>query len=339
VRIRSGQNAGWGEASPGNAPVANDEWAAGAFQCLRDWLAPALAGASIDSGDALQKRLAVFRGNRFAKAALDLAWWDLRARGQGKPLHELLGGKQEAVEVGVTFDQMDTIDDLLSAMHGAVEAGFGRIGLKFRPGWDVQMLNFVRHEIPVQPVHIDCEGALRLDHMEMICRLDDFGLSMVEQPLAADDLVGHAMIQETIRTPLCLDEGVSTVEQADMALELHSCKWVKIEPGRVGGLTPAMAIYDTCHTQCTPCWIGAPVQTAIGQRAGIALAAKPNCTYPAEYIPPEESLAADVAAPAAPVPDGPEGKQRVRLWLEPGLGVEPDEQVIDKFCLSRASIP
>jgi O-succinylbenzoate synthase len=336
VRMQSGHAVGWGEGSPGNAPLGAEEWAGGVFACLRDWLAPAVVGRWVDSGEALQKSLSGFRGNRFAKAALDTAWWDLAARQQGKALHQLLDGSRAAVEVGPTFDQMDTIDDLLAAIERAQKAGFARVGLKFRPGWDVQMVNFVRRDFPVLPMHIDCEGALNLGQMEMLCRLDDFSLSMIEQPLPADDLVGHAMVQETIRTPLCLDEGVNTVEQAQMAMELHSCKFVKIDPGRVGGITPALAIYEICHEECTPCWMGGPLQSAIGTRLALALATRPNFTYPAEDTAGRDLLAADLAESPAPAADPADGVQRVALSDQPGIGVEPDPQLLEKYTLARA---
>lgn len=335
VRIESGGTAGWGEASPGNAPSAGAEWAAGVFGCVRDWLAPALVGQVVDSGDALQERLAPFQGNRFAKAALDMAWWDLNAHLTGKPLHQLLGGEREAIDLGVGFDQMESIDEFFAAIAGAFEAGYARVELKMRPGWDVQMLNAVRHEFPTETIHVDVEGGLRLDHMEILCRLDDFMLAMVEQPLPADDLVGHAMVQDTIRTPICLDESIATPEQADMAIELKSGKYVNVKPGRVGGLTPAVAIHDACHDGCMPCWVGAMPQTGIGARAGLALAAKANFSYPADFFPAEELFEQDPTPPVVAVREA-EGPLRVPLWSEPGIGVEPDRELLDKLCLDRA---
>jgi o-succinylbenzoate synthase len=337
VRMQSGDVSGWGEATPGQAPLTSEEWTSGVFQCIRDWLAPALVGATVDSGEQLQQRLAAFRANRFAKAALDMAWWDLEARRQGQPLHQLLGAQRDAVEVGPTFDRRETIDELLEEMARAVQAGFARIGLKFRPGWDVQMVNFVRHEFPVEDVHIECECALRLDHMEMLCRLDDFHLTMIDQPLPPYDLVGHAMVQEAVRTPICLGEGVGTVELADIALELHSCKFVRVEPGRSGGLTPALAIHNLCHDKCTPCWVGGTPQSAIGARAALALAAQANFSYPADYFATDQLFQHDLAAPAAPVRDEADGKQRVRLWPEPGIGVQPDAALLERCCLARAA--
>ncbi len=338
VRMQSGSTAGWGEASPGTGPLAAAEWAAGVFACLKDWMAPAVVSATIDSGDALQERLDCFRGNPFAKAALDTAWWDLHARIQGKPLHELLGGQRQAVEVGVTFDRTDSFDEFLAAIGRAFQDGFARVKLMFRPGWDVEMLRLVRSEFPGETFHIDCEGALNLGQMEMLCRLDDFALAMIEQPLPADDLVGHAMVQEAIRTPLCLDEGVATLAQAEMALELKSCQYLNVTPGRVGGLTPAIAIHDACRDASVPCFVGATPQSAIGARHGLALAAKANFEYPADFLPPQQVLADDLAEPPLATREAADTPMRVAMWPEPGIGVEPDPERLEKLCLARATI-
>jgi len=338
VRMTSGGISGWGEASPGNAPLAGPEWSAGVFGCVRDWLAPRVVGSAIHSGQEFQERLAVLRGNSYAKAALDTAWWDLEARIQGQPLHQLLGKAREAIEVGASFDRMDDIGAFLDGIGRAFDGGYGRVELKFRPGWDVHMLNLVRQNFPSQRIHIDVEGDLRLEHMEMLCRLDDFCLAMIEQPLAPDDLVGHAMVQETIRTPLCLDESIASTQQADMALELQSAKYINLKPGRVGGLTPAVAIHNACHDRCVPCWVGATPQSAIGARIGLALAAKTNCVYPADYQVSQEMFEADLAEPPAAVRDPSDGMLRVPLWSEPGIGVEPDQAVLERYCLAKASI-
>ncbi len=338
VRMTSGGLAGWGEASPGAGPWASEEWAAGVFNCIGDWLAPRLVGKMADSGDHLHERLARFRGNRFAKAALDTAWWDLHARMEEKPLHQLLGGKRDKIDIGVGFDQMESIDELLAAIGRATETGFSRIELKFRPGWDVEMVSAVRAEFPVEMLHIDVEGGLTLGHMEMLYRLEDFALDMIEQPLPSDDLVGHAMVQEGLKTPICLDESITTVEQADMALELKSCRYINIKPGRVGGLTPAVAIHDAAAAESVPCWVGAMPQSAIGTRIGLALAAKANFTYPADFFPAQELLADDLADPPQAARDEAAGKQKATLWSEPGIGVVPDPDRLEKFCIARVAV-
>lgn len=338
VRLDSGSTVGWGEASPGAAPLGGPDWAAGVFGCVRDWLAPRLAGRMVDSGDSLQERLGPVRGNRYAKAALDTAWWDLSSRLQNKPLHEALGGKRKTVEIGVGFDQMESMEEFLKAIGGAYEAGFARVELKFRPGWDVNMLNVVRQEFGAQQMSVDVEGGMGLQHMETLCRLDDFMLAMIEQPLPADDLVGSAMVQDTIRTPLSLDESITTPQQADMALELKSCGFVNIRPDRVGGLTPAVAIHDACHRDCTPCWVGGGPQTAVGARIRMALAAKENCSYPADWFPPEELFQQDLADLPQTARDETDNMLRAILWTEPGIGVEPDMALLEKYCLQRVKL-
>ena len=338
VRMTAGSSVGWGEATPGNSPSASPEWAGGVFGCIKDFLAPAVVGQSLDTDGALDELIGPIRGNRFAKAALDTAWWDLKAKAADKPLHVLLGGKRDAVEVGVGFDQMESIDEFCTAIRKAFDAGFGRVELKFRPGWDINMISYVRQEFPVETIHVDVEGDMRLEHMETLCRLDDFSLAMVEQPIAADDMVGNAMVQETIRTPVCLDESITTPAQADMALDLQAGKFVNVKPGRVGGLTPAVAIHDACQDAGVPCYVGTGPQSSIGTRIAMALAAKSNFTYPADWIPPEELLEQDLAPSLQAVREQSDGLIRVPLWSEPGIGVEPDMLVLKKYCLAKAEI-
>lgn len=338
VAMHSGDDIGWGEAAPGNLPLLSHEWAGSVFLALRDFLAPALVGRDIDSGENLHKQFEFLKGNRYAKAALDLAWWDLRAKRQSKPLYELLGAKATAVPVGETFDQVESVDDFLKSLHEAVERGSSRLGLKIRPGWDASMLNIVRQDFPTLSIHGDFEGALRLDHMELLCRLDDFHLTFLEQPLPADDYVGHAMVQETIATPLCLDESVTTPEQADIALELHSGKYLNVNPQRVGGLTHALAIHDAAHDKCTPCYVGIDRQTAIGVRAALALAGKFNFTYPADYFDSQSLLVDDLAPPLETANDEETGALLVRLSDAPGIGAEPDSQTLSRYRLQEATV-
>ena len=231
---------------------------------MRDWLAPALVGEYVESGDDLQQRLAHFKGNHFAKGALDTAWWVLRPSIEGQPLHRLLGAKRDAVDVGADFGVQDSIGELLAKIGPAVDAGFKRIKLKYRPGWDVRMLEAVRREFPTQTFHIDCNSGYTLNDFEMFCRLDDFNLAMIEQPLAYDDLVDHARLQEAIRTPICLDESINSVNRVEQALDLGSCKWVNIKPGRVGGLTVAVKIHNLCKAQGVGCWVGGMLESRGG---------------------------------------------------------------------------
>ena len=272
VRMQCGDLVAWGETAPFAAPCYSPEWAGGAFGCLRDWLAPAVVGQQIGSGQELQSRLSHFKGNPFAKAALDTAWWVLEAQRQQQPLHRLLGATRDSVVVGADFGVMDSIDQLLEGIAGAVAAGFPRIKLKFRPGWDINMLQVVRRRFPQATFHIDCNSGYRLGDLELFRQVDEFNLAMIEQPLAHDDVVDHAKLQQAIRTPVCLDETITSVERVRQAIELKSCRYVNIKPGRVGGLTVAVAIHDLCREAGIPCWVGGMLESAIGSRICVALA-------------------------------------------------------------------
>ncbi|MCS7306150.1 MAG: o-succinylbenzoate synthase [Thermoguttaceae bacterium] len=337
VALESGGLRGWGEASPGNAPLLGPEWAGGVYRCLCEWIGPAVVGQSLDTAEQLQQRLARLQGNRYAKAAVDCAWWDLAARLQGKPLHQLLGGQTDRIALGVSFDKMPDIQDLLEAMRRAFEAGYSSVELKFRPGWEVSMVHMVRQEFPTEQIHIDVEGDLRLSHMEMLCRLDDFMLAMIEQPLPPYDLVGHAMIQDAIRTPICLAESITCPEEADIAIELKSGRYINLEPGRVGGLTPAQQIHDACRTADIGCRLGARPQTSIGTALGLALGTKDNFSYPADFFPPEDFLADELTEPI-PLERSSDGKLQAVLSTQPGIGRQPDPQKLHAWTLEHTRL-
>lgn len=294
-RLISGSLDAWGEAAPFAAPCYSPEWAGGAFALARDWLAPALLGQTIDSGDDLQRRLALFKGNPFAKAAFDTAWWALESRRTGIPLHRLLGARSESVAVGADFGVMDSIDDLLEGIGGAVADRFPRIKLKFRPGWDLEMLRAVRNAFPSPTFHIDCNSGYRLVDVPLFRQVDDFELAMIEQPLQHDDLLDHAALQSQIRTPVCLDESITHPRQVEQAIRLGSCRYVNIKPGRVGGLTNAVKIHDLCRAADIPCWVGGMLESATGAAYCTALAMLDNFTYPADIFPSARFYREDLA--------------------------------------------
>ncbi|HUG92606.1 MAG TPA: o-succinylbenzoate synthase [Planctomycetaceae bacterium] len=296
-RMTSGSVDGWGESAPFAAPCYSPEWAGGAFALARDWLAPAILGQDIDSGDDLQRRLAMFKGNPFAKAVLDTAWWSLHSRMSGVPLHRALGATRETAAVGADFGVMDRLDDLLAAVGGAVEQGFSRVKLKFRPGWDVPVVAAVRRQHPDLTLHIDCNSGYRLADLPLFQQLDEFDLAMFEQPLAHDDLVDHAKLQAQVRTPVCLDESLTGVRQAEQAIELKCCRYANIKPGRVGGLTNAVRIHDRFRKGGIGCWVGGMLESAVGASFCVALAMLDNFTYPADIFPSERFYAEDLADP------------------------------------------
>ena len=283
-RITSGSVDAWGESCPLAAPCYSPEHAAGVFETAARWMAPQVIGREIHSGEELQQRLSIFKGNPFAKAVLDCAWWNLHSQIENRPLHELLGASRDVVPVGDDFGVLDTVDELLKKIAGAVQQGFPRIKLKFRPGWDLPMLRRVRQEFPTAVFHIDCNSGYTIRDLDMFRQIDDLHLAMIEQPLNYDDLVDHAQLQRAIRTPVCLDESIASVRHVEKALELQSCQFVNIKPGRVGGLTNAVKIHDLCRAAAIPCWVGGMLESAVGAAQCVSLAMLDNFTYPADIF-------------------------------------------------------
>ena len=338
VRLRSGDHEGWGEATPFAAPCYSAEWAAGAFGLVRDWLAPALLGQDVTSGEDLQRRLAHFKGNPFAKASLDTAWWVLEATRQGVPLHRLLGATRSMIDVGADFSVMDSIDDLIRHMGEAFDKGFRRIKLKYRPGWDVTMIQAVRSVFPDQTIHIDCNSGYSVADFDMFFRLDDFGLAMIEQPLSHDDVLDHARLQAAIRTPVCLDESVNSLSRAEQAIDLGSCRWINIKPGRVGGLTPALAIHNLAQSAGIPCWVGGMLESAIGARVCIALAMLDNFKYPADIFPSSRFYVEDLSEPAVELVTSAEGSPSVTAREVPGIGTKPHPDRLRERTMAEAHL-
>jgi o-succinylbenzoate synthase len=287
VRLESGGMSGWGEACLPQEPVDSPEWSGGVVACLRDFLGPAARGQSFVTGDLLQTSLQRFRGNPIAKSAIDCAWWDLEARTHATTVAALLGGTREKIETSLTFGVMSTIDELLEAINqhpSRTEETL--LILKFRPGWDVQTVRAVRQVFPAVPIAVDCEASFQLGDREILYRLDDFMLRWIEQPFAADDLVGHAMLQETIRTPICLHESICSLSRVEQAIDLNSCRAIRIDPNLVGGLTPSRAIYESCQGSEIALAAGIRAATSIGIDRIHSLASLPDFSLPTELIQP-----------------------------------------------------
>ncbi len=294
-RMTSGSVDAWGESCSLAAPCYCPEYAAGLYLTAKTWFAPALIGQDVVSGDDLQRRLSHFKGNPFAKALFDNTWWALQSRLQNRPLHDLWNASRTEVPVGDDFGIRDSIDDLLSLVGEAVDRRFPRIKLKFRPGWDTNILEAVRGAFPEQVFHIDCNSGYRLSDLDLFRRVDEFDLAMIEQPLDHDDLVDHAELQRQIRTPVCLDESITSAAKAFKAIRLKSCRYINIKPARVGGVTNALAIHDLCRDAGIPCWVGGMLESAIGVSLCASLAMLDNFTYPADIFPSARYFHEDLA--------------------------------------------
>jgi O-succinylbenzoate synthase len=334
VRMEGGGQHAWGESCPPYVPSYAAEHTLAAFHTVREHLAPRVVGQDIESADDLLRRLEFVKGNQFAKAALEIGWWVLDARRRGVPLHVALGGKGERVAVGADFGIQPSLDVLMQKIHTAIDAGFPRIKLKFRPGWDLDMVAAVRSTFPDFTFHIDCNAAYTPADTEMFRALDRYRLAMIEQPLADDglSLINHADLQAKLETPICLDESALSLAHVEAAIRLRSCRVVNIKMARVGGLAASRAIQARCAEHGIPCWVGGMLETAIGGAICAELATLPNFTYAGDIFPSSYFYDEDLGKPELVVGRGEMATSRV-----PGIAQEPDPDLLARWTVERAS--
>ena len=335
VKITSGEFTGWGESLSWKYPAYTSECARAQFLICRDIIAPLLTGKEIASGEQLQQELSGIKGNYFAKAGFDLAWWELSAKMQRQPLWKLIGGVTDTIDVGADFGVQDSIGILLDKIRGALESGYKRIKLKACRGWDLEMVKTVRNEFPDAIVHIDCNNAYSLDDLEMFKEIDHYKLAMIEQPLAFDDLIDHAELQSHLDTPVCLDESITSAAKARKAAQIKACRWVNIKLGRTGGLTNAIRVHNTCMDAGIPCWVGGMCESALGSALSLALASLPNIKYPADVFPTSRFYEHDLGNP----PLEHSAPSQFKLSDKPGCGVEPVPELLEEYSFGSASFP
>jgi O-succinylbenzoate synthase len=337
VRMRSQGLHAWGESCPPSLPTYSAEHTLGTFHTLREHMAGLLLGQDIATAQELLDRLAFVKGNQFARAALEIAWWVLEAKRRGVPLHVALGGSGDQVAVGADFGVQDSLDVLMEKIHGAIDQGFPRIKLKFRPGWDLKMVDAVRSTFPRATFHIDCNAAYTMADADLFRTLDRYHLAMIEQPLADDglSLVNHAELQARIETPICLDESAHGLAHVQAALRLQSCRVVNIKMGRVGGLTASSQIQALCAQHGIPCWVGGMLESAVGGAICAELATLPNFTYPGDIFPSSYFYGNDLGKPELTL----SGPGQIDTSRVPGIAQEPDPDLLERWTVSRVSFP
>jgi O-succinylbenzoate synthase len=334
VKLVAGDEYGWGETTPLTAPFYSPEWSAGAFQLISEHLARRIIGEDIHDSEDLLNRIAGFKGNGFAKSGLELAWWVIDAKSKGRPLHEILGGTKAEISVGADFGVQDTVKILLTKIQGAIDQGYPRVKLKFRRGWDIDMLKVVRDTYPQYTFHIDCNAGFTLADIELFKKVDRYELAMIEQPLNHTDLLDHAELQRQIETPICLDESISTPKAMVDAIKLRSCRFVNIKAGRVGGLTNAIKIHDLCEEAGIPCWVGGMLESGIGSGISIELATLSNFKYPADIFPSQVLYRVDLALPEIVL----SSPGKVRTSSAPGIPYEPNPEMLGRCTLAHNTI-
>ena len=332
VKATSGDHFAWAESTPLERPSYSSEGAAGVFLNVSEYFAPRVVSAEHETAESITDALSVFKGNQFAKAALEIVWWTLESKIQSLPLHDLLGGTRKEVQAGADFGIQDSFDMLLGNIQLAIDAGFPRVKLKVARDWDVEMLKAVRSTFPNEKLHIDCNSGYSLDDLEMFKKIDKFNLEFIEQPLANDDILDHAELARSIETPICLDESVTGPRVVEQALNIGACEFVNIKPGRVGGLSNSIRIHDICQDAGVPVWVGGMLESAIGSAVCVELATLPNFTYPGDLFPSSRFYIRDLGQPEVELT-----AQQTMLPYTNGLP-EPDPELLQKFTQQRAVV-
>lgn len=324
VCLRADGLRAWGECVAGQNCAYSYETTKTNWHILEDFIIPVVFHADLD--DILGYRAVIdhITGHPMAKAGMEMALWDLFAQRAGVSLQKFLGGSGERVKVGVSVGIQETTNKLLKVVEGYLAEGYQRIKLKIKPGRDVGDTAAVRKANPDLLLQVDGNSVYRLSDAEHLKELDDFNLLLIEQPLAHDDIFDHAKLQPMLKTAVCLDESITSVEHARWALEMGACRVINIKPGRVSGMDEGRRIHNYCRERGVPVWMGGMLETGIGRAANVALASLPGFTLPGDTSASERYFAEDLTEPFVLAPDG-----TMAVPTGPGLGVQPLPQRLE----------
>ncbi len=331
VRVEANGLTGWGEVTCGEDPFYSHETPETAWHILRDFLVPWTLGKEWPAPAALAVRFRPIRGHNMAKAALENALWDIEAQQKGRPLAKLVGGTREEIPCGVSIGIQNSVEELLGKIATEVAAGYQRIKVKVKPGWDVEVLARIREKFPGILLMADANSAYTLADLAVLKQFDRFNLMMVEQPLGWEDFLDHARLQREIATPVCLDESIHSAEQARQAIEIGACKIINIKLGRVGGFSGAREVPDVCRARNIPVWCGGMLESGIGRAHNIALSALPGFVLPGDVSASARYWTEDIIDP--PVTVTPRGT--IKVPQTPGLGYSPNLARIEKATVRK----
>jgi O-succinylbenzoate synthase len=333
VRVNADGLTGWGEVTAGEAPFYSHETSETAWHILRDFLIPWTLGKEWAAPGDVARRFRPIRGHNMAKAALENALWDIAAQQQNLPLAKLVGGTLEEIPCGVSIGIQTSIASLLEKIERELAAGYQRIKVKIKPGWDVNVLEAIRTRFPRILLMADANSAYSLADLAHLKEFDRFYLMMIEQPLGWDDLLDHAKLQKQISTPICLDESIHSADDARKALEIGAGKIINIKLGRVGGFSGARAVHNVCRARNVPVWCGGMLESGIGRAHNIAMSTLPGFTLPGDVSASRRYWTEDIIDPEVTV--SPQGTIHVPQAV--GLGYTPNLQRIEKLTVRKES--
>jgi o-succinylbenzoate synthase len=325
---------GWGECVAGEDPFYSSEWIESAWLTITHYLAPVLIGKNFSQGREGAALMTRVRSHRMAKASLENALWDAEAQAKQQPLWKLLGGTRREVPCGVSIGIQDSPEQLLEKIQTELSAGYRRIKIKVKPGWDINILEKVRSRWSDITLSVDANSAYTLDELEHLRRFDQFNLLMIEQPLWNDDIYYHARLQKELRTALCLDESIENVRDAAFAVETGACRIVNIKVGRVGGFTEAKKVHDVCLANNIPVWCGGMLESGVGRAHNIALSTLEDFRLPGDVSASKRYWKEDIIEPEVEVSrDG-----LIAIRDAPGTGYHVREDLIEKLTVRKETI-
>lgn len=322
---------GWGECVAGEGPFFSDEWVETAWATIREFLAPSLIGRNIAHAKESAELMSRVRGHNMAKAALENALWDAQAKSTKQPLWKLLGGTRSEIDCGVSIGIQDSHEQLLEKIETELAAGYQRIKVKVKPGWDLEVLAKIRKRWPTILLSCDANSAYRPSDLAHLKKFDEFRLLMIEQPLWHDDIFHHSRLQAELKTGLCLDESIRHARDAEAAIELKACRIINIKVGRVGGFSEAIAVHNICERNQIPVWCGGMLETGIGRAHNIALSTLSNFKLPGDVSASRRYWAEEITDPEIEVT--PRGT--IRVGNSAGSGYAPKKKLIDELTVRK----
>lgn len=330
VRVDADGLTGWGEVTCWE-PFYSHETPETAWHILRDFLIPRTVGHEWASASELAALFRPIRGHDMAKAALENALWDIEAQQKTVSLAKLVGGTREEVLCGVSIGIQNSVEELLQEIQQKLEAGYQRIKIKIKPGWDLEVLTRVREEFPEISLMVDANGAYSLADLPRLKLIDRFHLMMLEQPLGWNDIIDHAKLQRELATPICLDEPILSADDARKAIEIGACKVINIKLGRVGGFTSARQIHDVCRANDVPVWCGGMLESGIGRAHNIAMAALRGFSLPGDLAASRRYWTEDIIDPEVTMTR----RGTIPVPQSPGSGYIPNLDRIERVTVKR----
>ena len=326
----------WSECVAGEEPNYSPETIDTAWIAITQWLAPRIIGRAFDApGEVFAVLERDIRGHLMAKAGVEMGMWGLEATRLGMPLSRLIGGTRDEIDVGISLGIQSSPEALAERVKSALQAGYRKVKIKIMPDADVAFVRAAREAGgPNAPLMADANNAYTLDDADRLAELDELGLMMIEQPLAFDDLVRHAELQRRLKTPLCLDESITSLDRARDMVTLGSGRIVNIKPGRVGGFAASIAIHDFCESNGVPVWCGGMLESGVGRAYNVALASLSNFVKPGDVSPSSRYWQQDIVTPEWTMTN--HGTMVVPVGA--GVGVDVDVGRIDDLTVRRVEL-